>query len=391
MSAFACASKDTTATEDPPVINPIKVIPAADQIAKYVDLLKNKRVAAVVNQTSQINGTHLVDTLLSLGIDLKIIFAPEHGFKGNAYNGEEIKDGVYKNEIPLRSIYGASKKPSEADISQIDVVLFDIQDVGARFYTYISTLHYVMEAAAEAGKDVIVLDRPNPNAHYIDGPIMEEKHETFVGMHPVPIVYGMTIGEYAKMINGEGWMKDGIKTQLTVVPVANYTHDTPYELPVAPSPNLPNYRSILLYPSLCFFEGTVVNEGRGTDKQFQIYGHPAMSKTEFTYTPKSMTSSKYPRQQDKLCGGVDLSSMDTDKIFDEKGLNLSYLMDAYLELNGKIEEPFFNKNGWIHKLSGSEQFKEDILSGKSEEAIKTSWQPDIEAFKKVRAKYLIYP
>ena len=289
------------------------IVTAADQTPLYLKKLKGKKIAVVANQTSVIknkkNGyTHLVDSLVNSNINIQKVFAPEHGFRGKADAGEEIKDGVdTKTGLPIISLYGKNKKPSKEQLKGINAVVFDIQDVGARFYTYISTLHYVMEACAESGIPVIVLDRPNPNGHYIDGPVLEPEHKSFVGMHPVPIVYGMTIGEYAKMINGEKWLANGIKAKLTVIPLKNYTHQSEYSLPIKPSPNLPNDVSINLYPSLCFFEGTNVSAGRGTDMQFQVYGSPFLNdKNPFSYTPSPNEGAKYPKHAYMICYGEDL-------------------------------------------------------------------------------------
>ena len=368
-----------------------EILPGAYQLSEYLPLLRDKRVATVVNHTSMIDQIHLVDTLLSLNVDLRIVFAPEHGFKGTAYNGEEVKDGMYQDRIPIRSLYGKTRKPTAGDLSEVDVIVFDIQDVGARFYTFISTLHYVMEAAGEQGKELIILDRPNPNGHFIDGPVMENEFQSFVGMHKVPVVYGMTIGEYGKMINGEGWLANEIKCSLEVIPNNSYTHQSNYALPIPPSPNLPNHRSVLLYPSLCFFEGTVINEGRGTSHQFQIYGHPSMPTSKFSYTPVSMSSSKYPKHENKLCGGVDLQYLRPAEIISWKKLNLGYVIDTYQKLKDRIEDPFFNKNGWFDKLSGTQSLRIQIEDGWTEEEIRDSWKKDLEEFYSVRSKYLIYP
>ena len=367
------------------------VLPGAYQFEDYLPMLEGKNVGAVVNHTSMVNGTHLVDTLLSLGVSLKFIFAPVHGFKGTAYNGEEVKDGVYRESVPIRSLYGKSRKPSPEDMSELDVVLFDIQDVGARFYTYISTLHNVMESAAQNDVKVMILDRPNPNGHYIDGPVLEEEFQSFVGMHPVPVVYGMTIGEYGRMINGEKWLVDQIQCDLKVIGLDGYTHQTYYSLPITPSPNLPNDRAIFLYPSLCFLEGTIMNEGRGTNKQFQIFGHPDYPGDEFSYTPRSMSSSKYPKHEGKRCTGVDLTSLSPQQIFDQRRLDLSYVISAFRMMKGQTDDPFFLVNGWFDKLSGTTELRAMIESGKSEAQIRQSWQADLNHFKNIRSKYLLYP
>lgn len=367
-----------------------RVIPGAYQLEKYTDHLRGQRVGVVVNHTSFVGDTHLVDLLDSIGIDIRFIFAPEHGFLGTAYNGEKVADGVYLDRIPIRSLYGSSKKPVAKDMQELDVILFDIQDVGARFYTYISTLHYVMEAAAEHDVEVIILDRPNPNGHYIDGPVLDPEYTSFVGMHPVPVVYGMTIGEYGRMINGENWLFQGKKAALTVVPIRGYDHQTLYSLPIAPSPNLPNDLSIALYPSLCFFEGTSVSAGRGTDMQFQVYGHPDFSDRGFSYTPRSMSSSKYPKHQDRLCHGVDLRTRTVEQLRGQGRLDLSHLLRAYSELALR-DDNFFLKSGFIHKLAGTDRLQHQIESGLTEEEIRASWQAELAKFRTVRSKYLLYP
>ncbi|MEM9546002.1 MAG: DUF1343 domain-containing protein [Bacteroidota bacterium] len=366
------------------------IIPAAENVAEYYELLQGKRVAMVVNQTSQIGSKHLVDSLLDLKVDIVKIFAPEHGFRGDADAGEVIKDGRdIKSGLPVVSLYGKKKKPTAEDLIGIEVIVFDIQDVGARFYTYISSLHYVMEACAENGVQLVVLDRPNPNAHYIDGPVLENEFTSFVGMHPVPVVYGMTIGEYAQMINGEGWLKDGITTDLKVIHNRNYSHDSYYELPIKPSPNLPNFQSILLYPSLCFFEGTQISVGRGTNSQFQILGHPKYVNGDFSFTPKSMQGAKYPKHENKLCQGVNLQHLTTGGLFDLKRLDLSYLINAYSVLSDQNEE-FFLNNNFFEKLAGTQSLRKQIKEEWTEEQIRESWREGLEQFKLKRTKYLIY-
>ena len=323
FSTSSCAQKTT------------KIKVGAAQTNLYLKMLKGKNIAVVANQTTVIEKAarrkekrefvHLVDSLLSLGVTIKKVFAPEHGFRGKADAGAHVEDGLdAKTGLPILSLHGKSKKPSAKQLEGIDVIIFDIQDVGARFYTYISSLHYVMEAAAENGIQVIVLDRPNPNGHYIDGPILEMKHSSFVGKHPVPVVYGMTIGEYGQMINGEKWLKNGIQCDLTVIPLENYTHTSEYSLVIRPSPNLPNDIAINLYPSLGFFEGTIINAGRGTEFQFQRYGASFFPKSNFNYTPKPNFGSKYPKHKGKLCYGVDLSN--TKKL---NYINLEWIIDAY--------------------------------------------------------------
>lgn len=354
---------------------------AAAQTELYLNLLKGKNIAIVANQTSTINTAHLVDSLLSLHISVKKVFAPEHGFRGKADAGEAIADGRDKKTgLPIISLYGKNKKPSAAQLQGIDLILFDIQDVGARFYTYISSLHYVMEAAAEVGIPLFILDRPNPNGHYIDGPILEMEHKSFVGMHPVPVVYGMTIGEYGQLINGEEWLKNGVKCDLTVIPLKNYTHNSTYSLPIKPSPNLPNNKSINLYPSLCFFEGTNVSAGRGTNLQFQIYGSPFLTKNDFSFTPQSNEGAKYPKYKNKLAYGEDLTNY---KHLSQ--LNLSWLIKAYQQ---NTSDKFFN--AFFIKLAGTEKLQQQIEQGISEKDIKKTWQKGINAFKKIRKEYLIY-
>lgn len=366
------------------------IITGAENIAEYLPVLQGKRVAMVVNQTSLIGNTHLVDTLLRYQAQIEKIFAPEHGFRGEADAGESIADSRdAKTGIPVISLYGKKKKPSAQDLAGVDIVVFDIQDVGARFYTYISSLHYVMEACAELDIPVVVLDRPNPNAHYIDGPVLERKYQSFVGMHPVPVVYGMTIGEYGLMINGEGWLADGIQADLTVVKNRNYAHGDYYNLPVRPSPNLPNIQSILLYPSLCFFEGTTVSVGRGTDKQFQIVGHPNYSNGNYTYTPQSSAGSKYPKHEGKICKGIDLTQLQKEDLHKAGRLDLSYLLTMYEALAGQ-GEPFFLDNNFFEKLAGTDQLRQQIIAGNSEEQIRNSWKADLDTFKLTREKYLLY-
>lgn len=368
----------------------------AAQTNLYIPKLTNKNIAVVANQTSVLNSqaskiknqnitkfVHLVDTLLSSGISVKKVFAPEHGFRGKADAGEHVKDGFdAKTKLPLISLHGKTKKLPLSELTGIDVVVFDIQDVGARFYTYISTLHYVMEACAKAKVPVIVLDRPNPNGHYIDGPLLELKHKSFVGMHKVPVVYGMTIGEYAQMINGEQWLQGGIQCDLTVIPLVGYTHNTEYSLPIKPSPNLPNDKAINLYPSLCFFEGTTISCGRGTNTQFQIYGSPYLEKTGFSFTPQPNEGAKYPKHQNKLCYGENLQN-----ITRLSQINLSWLINVHQQTS-TVKTKFWNN--FFTKLAGTEKLQQQIMQGLSEEEIRKSWKKDLEDFKKIRKKYLMY-
>ncbi|MBT8252731.1 MAG: DUF1343 domain-containing protein [Flavobacteriaceae bacterium] len=367
---------------------PIQV--GASRTEVYLPLIKGKRIGIVANQTSIITHdesnsyTHLVDSLSALKLDIRKVFAPEHGFRGTADAGEAIQDGIdTRTGLPIISLYGKNKKPSAEQLSDVDVVLFDIQDVGARFYTYISTLHYVMEACGEQGKQLIVLDRPNPNGHIIDGPVLEMRHKSFVGMHPIPILHGMTIGEYAKMINGEKWLDQGINCSLEVIPVANYDHSHSYHLPVKPSPNLPNDQSIMLYPSLCLFEGTNVSAGRGTEMQFQIFGSPFLDENiyGFIFQPEPNEGAKYPKHQGIKCYGKDLRKQ--EKL---NKLNLNWLIDAYNSTADR--EMFFND--FFTKLAGTETLKGQIKSGLSHATIRASWSEGLSKFTKMREQYLIY-
>jgi len=368
----------------------VGIVPAADRIAVYAPLLRSKKVGLVVNQTSAVGDRHLLDSLLSLEVDVAKVYTPEHGFTGTADAGEKIADSKRAN-IPIVSLYGKKKKPSPEDLAGIDILVFDIQDVGVRFYTYISTLHYIMEAAAENHIPLIVLDRPNPNGFYVDGPILESAFKSFVGMHPVPVVYGMSIGEYATMINGEGWLEGGQTCDLKVIECKYYDHTMTYDLPIKPSPNLPNLRSILLYPSLCFFEGTTVSVGRGTDQQFQLFGHPALKdKMPYKFTPVSKPGAKSPKHMGKECYGMEFHHMDSSTLHNDKRLQLGFLLRMYKEVTATGEDFFLVNNNFFDKLAGSESLKKMISQGFSEEEIVASWQDDLEKFKQVRAKYLLY-
>ena len=366
-----------------------EIVVAANRVKMYLPEVKNKKIAVVANQTSVIfkekGYTHLVDSLLSLGINIKKIFAPEHGFRGKADAGELVKDGLdTKTGLPIISLHGKNKKPTSTQLKDIDLVVFDIQDVGARFYTYIATLQLVMEACAESNIPVLVLDRPNPNGHYIDGPTMETEHTSFLGMTKIPLVYGMTIGEYANMINEEGWLDNELKADLTVIELENWNHNRIYSLPIRPSPNLPNDRSINLYPSLGLFEGTTINAGRGTEFQFQRYGASFLDSTHFklNYAPKPNFGSKYPKEDGKVCYGEDLTNHPK-----MKSVSLEWLIKAYKNCTDKSK--FFNTDSFT-KHAGTEKLQQQIEAGLSENEIKASWQKDIEDFKKVRLKYLIY-
>lgn len=377
----------------------LQIKTGAERTELYLSKLSDKKVAIVANQTSVIKRrniakkrskhtfTHVVDSLLSLGVDIQKVFAPEHGFRGKADAGELIKDGIdKKTNLPIVSLYGKNKKPSKEQLQNIDVVLFDIQDVGARFYTYISSLHYVMEACAELEIPVIILDRPNPNGHYIDGPILEKEYQSFVGMHPVPVVYGMTIGEYGQMINGELWLKDKIQCSLEVIPLQNYTHQSQYSLPIKPSPNLPNDTAINLYPSLCFFEGTYVSAGRGTDMQFQVAGATRYNHDEhqFVFVPEPNEGAKYPKNQGKRCYGFDLRNHERLSEID-----LQWLISFY-KANQRYASYNQYFNSFFVKLAGTSKLSKQIEEGLSQEAIKASWEQGLNAFKKTRSKYLIY-
>lgn len=351
----------------------------------YFHLLEDYRVGVVANQTSLIGETHLVDSLVAYGINVRKIFTPEHGFRGGADAGAKVNNSRdEKTGIDIVSLYGKTKKPSPEMLSGIDVMLFDLQDVGVRFYTYISTMTYVMEACAENDIPLIVLDRPNPNGFYLDGPVLKTENQSFVGMHPVPVVYGMTIGEYAYMVNGEGWMKNGAHCELTVVTIPGYERNAIYELPVKPSPNLPNWEAVYLYPTLCFFEGSIVSVGRGTDKPFQIFGHPDM-RGDYTFTPESKNGASKPLLEGQRCRGTNLTEFAHGYANNTPRLYLEWVIEAYQQLKDKS---FFNN--YFRLLSGDKQLQKDIENGKSAEAIRASWQSDLEHFKTIREKYLLY-
>ncbi len=355
----------------------------AERMDAYLPLFEGKRVALVVNQTSTIGQTHLVDTLLSRGVNVVKVMAPEHGFRGEAPDGETIdntKDP--KTGLPIISIYGKTKKPSAEMLADVDVLIFDIQDVGVRFYTFISTMHYVMEAAAENGKKVLVLDRPNPNGMYVDGPVKDDDINSFVAMHPIPVVHGLTVGELAKMINGEGWLEGGVKADLTVVPMKGWDHTQTYSLPISSSPNLPTDNSIVLYPSLALFEGTVVSVGRGTDHPFEVIGHPDYTLGSYSFTPKPNAGSKYPPLEGKECFGQSFVGIEAPHEF-----TLKYLLQYHNEL--KDDTTFFRD--YIDLLAGTKEFRKQVESGLSEEQIRATWQPKLNAYKAIRKKYLMYP
>lgn len=395
----------------PTVKKPLKyqsnagIIPAADQLDKYMPLLKGKKVAMLVNHTSTIGNAHIIDALLKEGINIKVVFGPEHGFRGNAPDGAKIettKDA--KTGIPVVSLYGKKNKPTPEDLKDVDVMVYDIQDVGTRFYTFISSMQYFMEAALENNIPLVILDRPNPNGFYVDGPVLDPKFRTFVGMQPVPVVYGMTTGEYAQMILQEGWLGEAANKayenlkrirymdgatffQLHVIPVANYTHKSRYVLPIKPSPNLPDMESIYWYASTCFFEGTVLSEGRGTPKPFQYIGHPDMPKNMFSFTPVATSGAPNPKHKDKVCYGYNLSGSTAEvlKKIDNK-IQISYLIDAYKQFPDKAN--FFNKG--IDRLAGTDELAKQIKEGKTEQEIRKSWEPKLSEFKKIRKRYLLY-
>jgi len=364
------------------------IIPGDQQLEVFLPLLKKKNVAVVANHTSMVNGVNLVDSLLHVGINVSRIFSPEHGFRGNEDAGAHIKDGIDpETGLPVISLYGKHRKPTEVDLKGVDVVVFDLQDVGVRFYTYISTLSLVMEACAEQNIPVIVLDRPNPNGFYVDGPVLQKGFESFVGMYPIPVVYGMTIGEYARMVNGEKWLKKGLQCSLTVIPLKKYKHNMLVELPVKPSPNLPNWQAVYLYPSLCFFEGTVVSVGRGTPKPFQVYGHPKM-KGKYSFVPVSTPgASTHPKWEGQRCYGIDLSTIAGHLGHMHEKIHLQWLLDAYKQI-GKAPG-FFRK--YFDTLAGTDALRKQLEAGRSEKQIRKSWQKDLNSFMKIRKKYLLYP
>lgn len=368
----------TSASADP------SVAVGADQLDHLLPKLRNKRIALVVNHTSLVGHTHLADTLIASGISVVKVFAPEHGFRGAAADGEKISDGTDQNTgLPIVSLYGTNRKPTPDQLADVDVVVFDIQDVGTRFYTYISTMHYVMEACAEQGRKMIILDRPNPNGHYVDGPMRVPELKSFVGMHPIPIVHGLTVGELARMINGEGWLGNGVTCDVDIIPVKNWKHDDFYPLPVKPSPNLPNDQAVRLYPSLCLFEGTVISVGRGTQKPFLIIGNPKFKDMDFSFTPRAIPGmSNYPPHENKTCFGLDLSEVDV-----KPRIDLSYLLDFYNRYPDK--EKFFI--GSFDRLAGTPVLKEQIKKGFTEAQIRESWREGLDGYRGMREKYLMYP
>jgi uncharacterized protein YbbC (DUF1343 family) len=371
-----------------------EILPGIFQMDSILPILKGKSVGLVANQASQINGVHLVDTLILLGktqnagIKIKKIFSPEHGFSGVFEAGKIIENEEQEyDSIQIVSLYGKNRSPEYKDLDGIDIVVFDLQDVGVRFYTYISTLHYVMQACAKFGIPLIVLDRPNPHTHYVDGPVLEDKYKSFVGMHPVPIVYGMTIGEYAQMINGEGWLGEGLKCDLKIIPIANYKRFSVYNFPSKPSPNLPNMQSVILYPSLCLFEGTAMSVGRGTDFPFQVLGHPNYKNKVFSFKPHSKPGAcLYPKFEDETCYGLDFTGISLDTLRKTTQINIHLLLNAYADLN--IDDAFFTD--YFKLLAGTDVLQKQIVEGFSEKEIRESWKPGLKKFMEIREKYLIY-
>lgn len=362
----------------------------ADRLEELFPLLENKRISLVVNQTSLVQNVHLLDTLYNKGVHITQVFAPEHGFRGDADAGEFIKNGKdYRTQVPIISLYGKNKKPQPAQLQQTDIMIFDIQDVGARFYTYISTMFYVMQACAENNKELIILDRPNP-CDYVDGPVLDMKYKSFVGMLPIPVLHGCTIGELAQMINGEGWLGNNLQCPLKVITIEDWKHGQPYSLPLKPSPNLPNDQAIALYPSLCPFEGTSVSVGRGTDFPFQIIGSPTTKNLKFRFMPHSMKGSdKHPLHQDTYCYGLNLSSEKNIP----KGFSLQYVIQFYnyfQNLTKHAEKDFFTRPHWFDLLMGTNQVRLDILKNKTEEQIRSAWQKKLNQYKEIRKKYLLY-
>ncbi len=374
---------------------PSKIIPAAERLPQYLPLLKNKRVAVFANNTSMVQNMHLVDTLIKAKVDIKKIFAPEHGFRGTADAGEKVSGSMdLKTGTPIISLYGKKRKPSREDLADVDVILFDIQDVGVRFYTYISSLQDLMEAAIDNNKPLIILDRPNPNGFYVDGPVLQPRFRSFLGMQKIPVVYGMTIGEYAKMLLGEKWLDSTLIKKpgfvLTVIPCANYSHKSLYSLPEKPSPNLPDMVSVYLYPSTCFFEGTILNEGRGTDRPFQLFGHPSLPDSMYAYTPTSRPGAKTPKLLNQRCYGWDLGGTKENALSIINGrIQLKWLIEAFALVPHK--DSFFINNGrTFNFLAGNDLLIRQIKNGVKEEEIRKSWKPELDKFKKIRKKYLLY-
>lgn len=372
------------------------LVTGADQVAQYLPYLKGKRVGLLANNTSIIGNKSIADSLKALGVNIKMIFGPEHGFRGNASNGAHVGDEIDPaTGIPVISLYGKKRKPSPEEMQQIDIMIFDIQDVGCRFYTYINKLADIMEACAESGKELLILDRPNPNG-YVDGPILDMKLKSGIGRFPIPIAHGMTIGEFAKMINGEGWLPGKQQCRIKIIPVKNYSHNMEYTLPVPPSPNLNTQQSILLYPSLCLFEGTIISQGRGTHMPFTVLGSPLLKGSyQFSFTPVSIPGmSETPLHQDQTCYGLDLRQYDMTALRHNGRINIKWMIEMYRAY--PVKNKFFDRSqskqmGDIDKLSGTTQFKQQIMAGKTETEIRKSWEPQLSAYKTMRKKYLLYP
>ncbi|MFY0688511.1 MAG: DUF1343 domain-containing protein [Cyclobacteriaceae bacterium] len=360
---------------------PKKIMTGAERTDLYLSMLKGKSIGLTVNHTSNIKDTHLVDSLISLGIDVQAVYSPEHGFRGTADAGEKVENEL-TDKFKIFSLYGKNKKPFPDQLSGIDIMIFDIQDVGARFYTYISTMHYIMEACSELGIPVIILDRPNPNGHYVDGPVLDTAFQSFVGMHPIPVVHGMTIGELAGMINEEKWLANGITCDLNIIPLKNWAHDSVYSLPKQPSPNLPNDIAVTRYPSLCFFEGTIVSIGRGTSTPFQQFGHPRLTGFQHSFTPQPGPGAKYPKLEGEECYGIQYIPGRMNQI------DLTDLINAYNQLK-QTDTVFFNS--FFSKLAGTDQLQSQIESGMTMDEIRASWQDDLNAFREKRKAYLLYP
>lgn len=369
----------------------------AEQTEKYIQLLKGKRVAIMANQTSVIGKTHLVDSLKTRGVNIVKVFGPEHGFRGNASAGAKVADETDPvSGIPIVSLYGPKNKPTKEDLADVDILIYDLQDVGCRFYTNINALSRLMEACYENGKEMLILDRPNPNGYLIDGPILDMKYKSGIGMFPIPMSHGLTVGEFAKMANGEGWLKDKVKCKIKIIPVANYDHEMPYTLPIKPSPNLNTQQSILLYPSTCMFEGVYLNHGRGTLFPFTVIGSPELKgKYEFSYTPTGIKGmAETPLFMDQVCYGLDLRNYDTEQLRKSKKINLQWIMELYK--SHPYKEKFFDSKlskemGTIEKLIGSDLFRQQIIDGKTEKEIRASWEPGLSEYKNMRKKYLLYP
>ena len=395
---IACLSNATPTHAAPAATQPAPVT-GADQTDKYVPQLKGKRVGMVVNPTSIIGDKPSVDVLLASGVRVVKVFGPEHGFRGNASNGTPVADEIDKaTGIPVISLYGKKRKPSADDLADVDLLIYDIQDMGVRFYTNINTLRDVMDACAEHDKELLLLDRPNPHGYLIDGPILDMNLKSGIGQVPIPIAHGMTIGEFAQMINGEGWLANatGAKCKLKIIPIANYTHDTPYVLPVKPSPNLNTQQAVMLYPSTCLFEGTILNHGRGTQTPFTVLGAPALKGIyDFSYTPVSIPGmAEDPVHQDKVCYGLDLRNYDVEQLRRSRKINLSWMKELYAAYPDKarfFDQSYHKQIGNIDKLSGTKQFKQQIIDGVPEDEIRKTWEPGLAAFRAMRQKYLLYP